>query len=440
MLSKQDNDVLTRVGPGTPMGALLRQYWHPVLYSYELSQPDAPPVRVRLLCEDLLVFRDSGGQIGLIEENCPHRGASLFFGRNEECGIRCVYHGWKFDVNGKCVDMPNEPAETNFAHKVSVRAYPCKEWGGIIWAFLGDGEPPNLPELEWARVSDNHKFMTKRYHQCNWAQALEGDLDSSHVGFLHSELDRQVPAFGHDQPKDGDYKALGHNQSPRLEVEETEFGMWVVARRPSTKEHHFYWRATALLFPYFVMIPPSGDAPIHVNLWQPMDDENTLVWSIQYHGGRPLTHKECEDLKSGLYEHFGPDDTLPPTSDAGGAWRSRANRGNDFLIDRKAQMTNSYTGLRGFWRQDRAVTESMGSICNRTKEHLGASDTGIIRFRRMFLKAARDFAHNGSLPTSRDPAASRIRPIGAILPEQMSWRENIAELSAAHPERWRPGD
>ena len=434
MLKKEDNEILTRVGPGTPMGALLRQYWHPVLYSYELPQPDAPPVRVRLLCEDLIAFRDSNGEIGLIEENCPHRGASLFFGRNEDCGIRCVYHGWKFDVHGNCVDMPNEPAETNFAHKVSVRAYPCKEWGGIIWAFLGDGEPPSLPELERIYVPDGNRYLTKRYHECNWAQALEGDLDSSHVGYLHSFLDRSVPGFGAGQKGNTNYKAIGRNVQPKIETADTEFGLWVAARRPS-KDGRNYWRATALVLPYYTMIPPSGDAPIHVNIWQPMDDEHTLVWSIQYHGARALTDEELGRLKSGLYEHYGPDDVLPATNEAAGTWRARAHRGNDFEIDRELQKTKSFTGLRGFWRQDRAVTESMGPIYDRSKEHLGASDRGIIQFRRLMIELATGSNRRGSVP-GREPKTQQFRATAMVLDDNELWQEKIKEKSVVQQGNW----
>jgi phthalate 4,5-dioxygenase oxygenase subunit len=438
MLSKEENELLTRVGPGTPTGELLRQYWHPVLYTYELAEKDGDPVRVRLLGESLVAFRDSAGSIGLLQENCPHRGASLFLGRNEHGGLRCVYHAWKFDTEGRCVEMPNEPPENDFKHKVRARAYPCRESGGIVWAFLGKGTPPGLPDLEWIHLPESHRFMTKRYHECNWAQALEGDLDSSHVGFLHSALDKSVPGFGKGQLPDGSYDTIGHNRQPRIEAQETDFGLWVAARRPRTKEL-FYWRATALVMPYYAMIPPSGDAPIHVNLWQPMDDENTLVWSIQYHGGRALNEGEMQKLRSGLYEHYGPEDALPPSSEAGGRWRARASRANDFEIDRKAQRQTSFTGLRGFWRQDRAVTESMGRIYDRSQEHLGPSDVGVLRFRRMLLKAVKAFAQDGTLPPAIDPGTHRVRAVALLLPEGASWEQAVAERSVARPDNWLPG-
>jgi phthalate 4,5-dioxygenase oxygenase subunit len=435
MLSNEENDILTKVGPGTPMGRLFRRYWHPVLYSYEIHERDGAPIRVRLLGESLVAFRDSDGKVGLVAENCPHRGASLFFGRNEECGIRCVYHGWKFDVDGNCVDMPNERTETNFMKRVRIQAYPCVERGGVIWAYLGELPEPELPALEWLSVPEANRYMTKRYHECNWAQALEGDIDSSHVGFLHRSIDRSVPGFGSNQKGDTNYKAIGTNVQPKIETAYTDFGMWVAARRPS-RDGRCYWRATALVLPYTTMIPASADAPIHVNIWQPVDDENSMIWSIQYHGGRALTPDELEKLGSGLYEHYGPDDVLPSDGSAAGPWRAKASRANDFQIDRQAQKTTSFAGLRGFWRQDRAVTESMGPIADRTKEHLGASDRGIQRFRRLMLDLAMADQPGTPVP-GLDPKTQRVRATAAVLDENEDWQEPINQLSVVKEGNWR---
>src|SRR5215212_7188819 len=186
MLSKQDNELMTRVGPNTPMGNVMRQYWHPMLLTSELAENDGAPIRVRLLGEDLIAFRDTNGDVGLVAENCPHRGASLFFGRNEESGLRCVYHGWKFDTSGSCVDMPNEPAESNFKHKVKVAAYPCQERNGVIWAYMGPRQtPPPLPDLEANMLEDVEVQYQKGQRECNWVQTLEGDIDTSHLCILH---------------------------------------------------------------------------------------------------------------------------------------------------------------------------------------------------------------------------------------------------------------
>src|SRR5438067_1817906 len=194
MLSKEDNELLCRVGPGTPMGQFMREYWLPAFVPSELPEADSAPMRMRLLGENLIAFRVTSGKYGLIANNCPHRGASLFFGRNEEEGIRCVYHGWKFDIDGACVDMPNEPAESDFKHKVRAVAYPTLERGGVIWAYMGDPtQQPEPPDLEWALVPAEQRYISKRLQLTNYAQAMEGGIDSSHVSFLHNEEGRRPP-------------------------------------------------------------------------------------------------------------------------------------------------------------------------------------------------------------------------------------------------------
>jgi len=417
------------------MGSLFRRFWQPVLYSSELADRDGAVVRVRLLGEDLIAFRDSGGKVGLLAAHCPHRGADLFYGRNEQHGLRCIYHGWKFDTEGRCTDMPNDPAGGDLASRVETIGYPCREIGTAIWAYMGPGAPPEPPELEWTLLPESHKFATKRFHECNWAQALEGDLDSSHVGLLHSNLDQLVPSFSYGWRPDGSYNTIGQHRSPRVEVEETDFGMWVAARRPS-KEGYFYWRASAFILPFYTIIPASGDSPLHINIWQPVDDEHTLVWSIEYHGGRPITDDERSRLGSGHYAHYGPDDVLPASTQPAGQWRSKAIRANDFLIDREMQRSKNFSGLRGFWRQDRAVVESIGPIADRTNEHLGTSDLGISRFRRLMIRTAKALRDEGRLPAGLDPTTHHVRAVAALVPESAPWLETVRALSVARPGEW----
>src|ERR671935_2733057 len=245
MLKQEENELVTRVGPGTPMGSLMRQYWVPAMLSSELPTPDGDPVRVLLLGEKLIAFRDTNGKVGLLENNCPHRGASLFFGRNEACGLRCVYHGWKYDVTGQCVEMPNEPPESNFKDKIHHLAYPCVERTGVIWTYMGPLKtPPKLPDLEWNLVPTSQRYISKRYEECNWAQALEGGIDSSHSGFLHSHLfddgDGETPEFrrGMDIKK--------KDKHPRFEVVDTDYGVLVGARRDADDER-YYWRVNQVL-------------------------------------------------------------------------------------------------------------------------------------------------------------------------------------------------
>src|SRR3954471_912864 len=192
MLTREDNELLTRIGPATPMGEVMRRYWQPALISSEFPERDGAPVRLRLLGEDLVAFRDTNGRVGILGANCPHRGAPLYFGRNEDSGIRCIYHGWKFDVEGRCLEMPNAPGDRDIRNKVRAKNYRCVERNGIVWAYMGAGEPPPMPELGWSEVAIEQKLVTKQLLECNYAQALEGDLDPSHVSFLHAPLDTKA--------------------------------------------------------------------------------------------------------------------------------------------------------------------------------------------------------------------------------------------------------
>jgi phenylpropionate dioxygenase-like ring-hydroxylating dioxygenase large terminal subunit len=238
MLTIQENEFICRTGPATPMGDLFRRFWVPALLADELPAPDCPPVRVRLLGEDLVAFKDSDGKIGLLDAHCPHRLADLFFGRNEECGLRCVYHGWKFDVNGDCVDMPNEPAESNFKHKVRTTAYPCQEWGGLIWAYMGPKDrQPELPQFEWARVPATHRHIGKIQVECNYLQAVEGDIDNSHVSFLHGLLNPNQLLTGSIRVI-GDRNVYAQDKAPRFSVKNTDYGIMIGARRNVDAERY----------------------------------------------------------------------------------------------------------------------------------------------------------------------------------------------------------
>ena len=425
---------LTRVGPSTPMGGMLRSYWQPVLLSSELPDPDGSPVRVRLLGEDLIAFRDSSGRVGLLGNHCPHRGASLFFGRNEENGLRCIYHGWKFDRTGRCLDTPNEPPESSFKDRIRQLAYPCEERGGVIWTFMGPQEnAPPLPDFEWLHVPASQRYLTKHTQDCNWLQALEGDMDSSHVGFLHGMLNKHVPGIKTAQGPAREY--LAKSLQPRFDIMLTEFGLLIGACR-AVSEDRDYWRVTAYLMPFYALIPPTGDAPLRVNIWHPTDDENTLVWRIDYHPLRALTEAELENLRSGLFAHVNPDEYLPPSSAPGGPWRPRANKENDYLIDREAQRTKSFSGLTGFWLQDRVATESMGPVYDRTQENLRSSDRDVIQVRRLLIRTLEAFQDKGSRPPAVDPATQRARAVAMELPRNASWSEFVREPATSHGS-WR---
>jgi len=441
MLTQEENELLTRIGPGTSMGNLMRQYWLPALLSSELPDPDCPPIRVRLLGEDLVAFRDTQGQVGLLGANCPHRGAPLFFGRNEERGLRCIYHGWKFDVSGRCVAMPNVPPESDYKEKVRAKTYPCLDRNGIIWAYMGPLDPPpELPRLEWAALPLEHKLITKQYLECNYAQALEGDLDPSHISFLHAPLDPRgradyqgsagIPMSDRnlsDAALEPTVKA--QDKDPLIVLLNTDYGMFVGARRDADPGR-YYWRFTQLVMPFYVFVPGAVDSPLHCNAWAPIDDEHTMVWRIQYLTSRPFTEQEVARLQSGLGAHVPPDGYLPATSAPSGAWVPSANRGNDYLTDRQVQRAVSFSGIRGIWAQDRACTEGMGSIMDRTNEHLGPSDVSVIQMRRLLLAAARALQEHGAVPPGLEVTPPIMPSPTVFLPKSLTWEEISGEYAS----------
>jgi nitrite reductase/ring-hydroxylating ferredoxin subunit len=418
MLSREDNELLCRIGPGTSMGNLIRQYWVPAALASELPEPDGAPLRVRLLGESLIAFRTSSGTVGLIQNNCPHRGASLFYGRNEAEGLRCVYHGWKFDVAGRCVDMPSEPAESRFKDKVRAVAYPCLERGGLIWAYLGPrATPPPLPELEPTMAADCTIQAYQR--ECNWMQALEGDIDTGHTVFLH---------LGGVQPEEvapGTWaRYVLDNPTPRYEVVETDFGVMYGAARPAEADT-VYWRIANFLFPFYAMVPTGVlGLEVRVRAWVPMDDEHTLFMTIS-RGAPPAARNAGRQV-------VGPPETLPNTTDWYGRFRCMADGRNDYLIDRKAQRSVSYTGIGSILLQDQAVTESMGPIYDRAQERLGTSDQMIIRTRKRLIEAARALRDRGQVPPGVDnPEVYAVRSGGVVLPRSASWVEATRELRKA---------
>jgi phenylpropionate dioxygenase-like ring-hydroxylating dioxygenase large terminal subunit len=390
------------------MGDLMRQYWMPAVRSDELPSPDCPPVRIKLLGEELIAFRTTSGAVGLIQNACPHRGASMFFGRNEEEGLRCVYHGWKFDVTGACVDMPSEPAESNFRTKVRTRAYPCVERGGIVWAYMGPREtPPPLPDLEANMLEEGASI----YNICirsNFMQNWEGEMDTVHAAFLHSG------ATNADDLKPGSaayYQAK--NRAPRFSVIETEFGTSYGAYRPA-EDDTYYWRIAHMLFPFYAMIP-TGTLGLEV-FWRayvPMDDDHTMMWTqVKGPGDRRIS---WHPNGTGWYDRF--NITQSPE--------------NEWLLDREEQKSGrSFTGIPGGARpQDMAVTFSMGAIYDRSREHLGTTDQLIIRTRRRMLAAARALRDHGVVPPGVDnPEFYRQRSGGTILPRSTDWWEGTREL------------
>ncbi len=366
MLTAQDNKLITEVGAGTPMGNLFRRYWLPALLSEELPEPDCAPIKLRLLGEDLLAFRTTSGQVGVIDTWCPHRNANLYWGRNEEEGLRCVYHGWKFNTEGQCVDMPNEPPTSRFAEKIRITAYQAVEKGDVIWVYMGPRElTPEVPDLEWTNVPAANRCVSKRIQFCNWLQNLEGEVDSSHASFLHSNVgDAGAAVGGNPDPH------------PYFSVVDTDWGVAVCARRDAGPDQ-YYWRITPMLLPSYTIVPgPLGDVSKPRSgqyLFTgavPIDDLNMIGISVAWNPNEPVEQKPLVPVD----KNYVPLQT----------------KANDFWIDRAAQKTTSYTGIPGVRQQDIAVQEDQkGPLSDRTTEHLGTSDLGVINTRQRLLKQAR---------------------------------------------------
>jgi len=415
MLRKEVNELLTQTDQGTPMGELFRQYWIPAMLASELPENECPPVRVKLLGEPMIAIRDTDGNYGLIEEFCAHRRVSLWFGRNEESGIRCPYHGWKYDYTGQCVDVPSEPEEKGFCQTIKLTSYPLIKVGEVLWTHMGDAEnrPPE-PEWEFATVKPEQTVSTKRFQECNWLQALEGGIDSSHVSFLHSQELERDPLFKGAKANDYNLKDL----KPYFEVAPSDGGLYIGARR-NAEEGKYYWRITQWVMPCFTMIPPRADHPQHGHFWVPIDDENCWTWSYDYHPNRPLTNDERQACLDGKGVHA---EIIP------GSFISVQNKDNDYLMDRDAQKRgDSYSGIAGFAMQDGSLQESMGPIIDRSRENLVQTDYGIVMTRNRLRRAAVDLRDKGIQPPGRDPKHMKVRSIATVLDPELNYAEACQE-------------
>jgi phthalate 4,5-dioxygenase len=423
MLKQEVNELLTQTGPGTPMGELFRQYWLPCLLASELDENDGPPVRVKLLSERLIAFRDSEGRYGLMDEFCAHRGVSLWFGRNEESGLRCVYHGWKYDVTGQCIEVPSEPDErhSSLCKKIRLKSYPLVKVGDVLWTYMGDpANTPDLPEWEFARVPSEQTYTSKRWQECNWLQAFEGGIDSSHVSWLHAGGLKNDPLF--KGSKGNEYNLADYK--PFFEVAEAEGGLFVGARR-NAEADSYYWRITPWVMPSFTMIAPRADHPVHGHWWIPIDDENCWAYSFDYHPTRALTPTEVENMKAGHGVH---SENIP------GTYRPAANKDNDYLMDRDAQRRGEFfSGIKGIAIQDSSLQESMGPIVNRAKERLVSADAGIIKARQKLRKAALALREEGVVPPGVDPQHHRVRSAAVVLPRDESFIESSRDALTAAP-------
>jgi phthalate 4,5-dioxygenase oxygenase subunit len=402
MLNAKDNAFLTQVGAGTPMGTYLRRFWTPLLLADKLPHPDCPPVEARMFGEDLVVFRDTAGKIGIVQALCPHRQAPLFYGRNEEHGLRCLYHGWKFDVNGVCVDMPNEPPEHDYREKVPCIGYPAQEAAGIIWVYMGPRDlKPEMPDMEWMRVPESYRNISKFNIEGNWVQALEGDVDSAHIGFLHKRLvDLQ-------NPTDPAARASTRDKAPRWIIEQTDYGMMIAAQR-TADDGLYYWRINQVMLPYYTFVAgPLDQSSGLVHIWVPTDDYSSDIWTVMWRVKRPMTQEERDAMYSGPNAHLATFD--PATG------RLRASKENHFLQDRELQATQTFSGIRGVREQDACMTVGMGAIVDRTKEHLGSSDTAVIALRRILMEGAKELQEGKEPAAAFNGALYRKRAYSAML-------------------------
>jgi nitrite reductase/ring-hydroxylating ferredoxin subunit len=408
-------DVLVRTGAGTPMGELMRRYWVPVMLQSEIAEADCPPVRVKILGEQLIAFRDTQGRAGLIDEFCAHRGASLFLGRNEECGIRCAYHGWKYDINGQCVELPSAP---ELAPKMKIKAYPCIERGGVVWAYMGPPElQPEPPGLEWVTLPESQRYVTKRFQETGYLQAMEGGIDTTHASWVHRyELDADPM---HKHARANHYMKKDRNAI--FDIAPAPNGLTIYGRR-NGDEDSYYWRVTQWIFPWFTLIPPFGPHALGGHIWVPIDDEHCWAWSINFLPDRPLPEEELSAMRNGQGIHF---KAMP------GTFRPIANPSNDWLIDRRAQKNLiSYSGVEGFSIQDASLQESMGKLQDYSREHLVATDKPIAMTRRALYQAAVALK-DGVEPPALAAASQRVRAAGVLLDRGLDiqdWaREHLAD-------------
>lgn len=429
MLSPRDNDLLTRTNADTPMGQYFRRFWQPVALAEELPDADGTPVRLEVMGEELVLFRDTEGKIGLLDARCPHRGAHLYFGRNEECGLRCVYHGWKFDVSGKAVDLPNIPPGARHHETIRIKSYPTREWGDMIWAYMGpnaeflpDGILPEVPQLEFATLAPSNRYVTKQRVDCNWAQVMEGDLDTSHFSFLHMPAPSVASNENPDAPADAQrLRWIRNDPMPKFTILPHDAGFIIGGARAADGERN-YWRITQYTLPAHGTGPSTFPGETYFGFTLvPITDEACWMYCYGWNPAREIGAEEREKLDQGhgIIATTGAD------------YIPLANRSNDYNIDREMQRNSTYTGVKGLAEQDLMVQESQGKIVDRSKETLTATDAAVVRFRRTVLAAAKDLTEKGKEPAAPwQPDAYRVRP--------GSWiGSNSLEMEAVMLERFQ---
>lgn len=415
MLTPEENAILTEVGPGTGMGDLMRAHWTPVCLSEEVAEPDGAPVLVEALGTRMVAFRDTEGRLGLLDERCPHRLASLVLGRNEECGLRCLYHGWKFDVTGRVMAMSSEPEGSPLKDKVRHRAYPTAEWGGFVWAWLGAGAAPAFQPPAFAPTGAERVSILKIRVPANWAQITEGQIDSAHSSSLHSS--DMVPARVESAAADDQsWYRPSTDKSPRMQTETTAYGFHYAAiRRPiKNAATHAYIRVTEYIAPYTSLIPPNTSYNV-ATVIVPIDDRASMFHFIAW--GDPETTPDTEAWRR--FAHAVPGEDLDPLT-----WETYGTMANRFRQDRARMKAGNFTGIQGIPNQDIAMWVSMGTVVDRTHDVLGASDVAIVEFRRLMVDAAQRVAAGGpAIGTDPEIRQAEIASYQGIVPKEADWRE-----------------
>jgi len=416
MLTREQNELLCRVEGDAPMGGIMRRHWLPVCLSEEVAERDGAPVHSRLVGEGLVVFRDSSGKLGVLDEHCPHRGASLVFGRNEECGLRCLYHGWKFDVDGNILEMSSEPDGAALKSSLRQKSYAAREAGGFVWAWLGPKD--EMREFEppaWAPQPGIKYAIVKMHAACNWAQVLEGSIDSAHSSSLHStNMPAAEDVYG-STATDEAWLRPSNDKAPRMQFETTPYGFrYAALRRPiRDAETHQYVRTTLFIAPFTVLIPPNNQYHL-AQMLVPIDDVNTMFYWIAWHPDpkkgitQPAWRKFCAAT---VGEDLDQD------------YRKRRTLQNRYLQDRAAMKRGDFTGIKGIPTQDMAMWESMGPIADRSKDHPGSSDMAVVQFRRMMVAAAKRFKEGGpAIGTGEHPPYVKLASFEGLAPKSTDWR------------------
>jgi phthalate 4,5-dioxygenase oxygenase subunit len=422
MLSAADNEMLTRTGADTPMGQFFRRFWQPVALSRELPEADGAPLRVTVMGERLVAFRDSNGVVGLVDSRCPHRGADLYFGRNEKCAIRCVFHGWQFDREGRPVELPNAPADVSYHKTLRLKAYPTREYGDMVWAYMGpdpwDRELPGVPELEFGALPASHRYVTKKLQECNWAHSLEGALDTSHFSFLHMPAPSVPSNLNPDAPADEKrLRWIREDPLPQFSILPHDVG-FVVGGARHADDGARYWRSAQFALPSHSTTPSTLPGETHFGYtWVPIDDENCWIYTYAWNPDRPLTEDEVAKFKGGHGVIAEVDERYVPIR----------NRSNEYLIDREHQKHISYTGVRGVAEQDAMIHDSQGRIADRTKEHLTASDAAVVRFRRTVLGGAKALQQGTEPQAPHKPEAYKLRSGSWFAAEGVSFEQVMLE-------------